>query len=97
MLDFRQFEEKRSFESFFVSPFADRFVVDCELGLEAIKEGFDVVRVSMVGRGSLGLLVAAGVAFEEVVLCFFLESFEDHLGVGFGFAHLVFEFKFELL
>ena len=65
-------------------------MVDSAVGLEPFKEGFDIVgMMSEIGGGGLGFLIAAVVAFDKIVLCLFLQSFQDHLGVGFSFAHSV--------
>ena len=68
-------------------------MIDGTVLFELIKESFEVGDGMSDVRGSgLCFLVAAIVAFECLILCFFLKSFEYHFSVGFGFAHL---FKFE--
>lgn len=65
-------------------------MVDGAVGLEPFEEGFDIVgMISEIGGSGLGLLIAAVVAFNGVIFSLFLQSLQDHFGVGFGFAHSV--------
>ena len=90
MLQLSQLEEEAPPHGLLFLDGEDGLVVDCAVGLEPFEEGFDIVgMMSEIGGGGLGFLVAAVVAFDEVVFCLFLQSFQNHFGVGFGFAHSV--------
>ena len=90
MLQLGQLEEEASSHGLLLLDGEDGLVVDGAVGLEPFEEGFDIVgMISEIGGSGLGLLIAAVVAFNGVIFSLFLQSLQDHFGVGFGFTHSV--------